>query len=148
MWSARHRWPVAALWFVVTIGLMVISIAMGGINAAEISGGPNDDNVESSEALQVFNAGGENDPNEQFLVVVDGGEGAAADPAFQAAIGDLVAQLGTAKADIDGVSTPSFDQLVNPFLAPPEAGLVSADGTTVRIPARVPWRLGAGRYPP
>src|SRR6185436_16122225 len=83
MWSARHRWPVAALWFVATIGLMVASIAMGGINAAEISGGPNDDNVESAEALQVFNAGGENDPNEQFLVVIDGGQGAAADPAFK-----------------------------------------------------------------
>ena len=138
MWSARHRWPVAALWFVVTIGLMVVSIGMGGINAAEISGGPNDDNVESAEALQVFNAGGENDPNEQFLVVIDGGDGAVADPAFKAAVGDLVAKLGTAKADIDGVSTPSFDQLVDPFLAPPEAGLISADGTTVRIPARVP----------
>ncbi len=138
MWSARHRWPVAALWFVVTIGLMVVSIGMGGINAAEISGGPNDDNVESAEALQVFNAGGENDPNEQFLIVIDGGDGAVADPAFKAAIGDLVAKLGAAKADIGGVSTPSFDQLVDPFLAPPEAGLISADGTTVRIPARVP----------
>jgi uncharacterized membrane protein YdfJ with MMPL/SSD domain len=36
------------------------------------------------------------------------------------------------------VATPSFDQLVNPFEAPPQAGLISPDGTTVRIAARVP----------
>src|SRR4029077_5508393 len=138
MWSARHRWPVAALWFVATIGLMVASIGMGGINAAEISGGPNNDNVESAEALSVFNAGGENDPNEQFLVVIDGGPGASTDPAFKAAVGDLVAKLGAAKADLDGVAPPSFDQLVDPFTAPPEAGLISPDETAVRIAARVP----------
>ena len=51
---------------------------------------------------------------------------------------DLVAKLHAAGADIDGVRTPTFDQLVDPFQAPPEAGLVSADGSTVRIVARVP----------
>ena len=47
-------------------------------------------------------------------------------------------ELGTAKADVDGVSTPTFDQLLDPFQAPPEAGLIAADGTTVRIVGRVP----------
>ena len=25
MWSARHRWPVTGLWFVFTIGLLMVS---------------------------------------------------------------------------------------------------------------------------
>jgi len=138
MWSARHRWPVAALWFVATIGLLVISISMGGINTAEVSDNPNEQRLEATEALDVFNAGGENDPSEQLLVVIDGGAGAASDPAFQATVGALVANLRASTAQVDGVATPSFDQLVNPFEAPPGAGLISPDGTTVRIAARVP----------
>src|SRR5439155_224901 len=30
MWSARHRWPVIAGWFVCTLGLFVVSMLMGG----------------------------------------------------------------------------------------------------------------------
>ena len=33
---------------------------------------------------------------------------------------------------------PVFEQLVDPLTAPPEAGLVSPDGSAVRIVARVP----------
>ena len=35
------------------------------------------------------------------------------------------------------MTTTTFDPFPNPFQAPPEAGLVSADGTTVRIVARI-----------
>ena len=140
MWSARHRWPVAGLWFVFTIGLLALSLAMGGIHAAEVSGGPNQQRVESSEALDVFNASGASDPSEPFLVVIEGGPGAAADPVFQAAVGDIVTQMRAATAQVDGVATPSFDQLVDPFEAPPQAGLISPDGTTVRIVGRVPGK--------
>lgn len=138
MWSARHRWPVVGLWFAATVGLFVMSLAMGGISAEDASGDPNDRQLEASQAYDVFNAGGTNDPYEEFIVVIQGGTGAAVDPAFKAAIGDLVAALGAARADIDGSSTPTFDQLVNPFEVPPQAGLISADGTTVRIGTRVP----------
>jgi putative drug exporter of the RND superfamily len=138
MWSARHRWLVAASWFVATIGLLVVSISMGGINAAEVSDNPNERRLEATEALDVFNAGGATDPSEQFLVVIDGGPGAATDPAFQATVGGLIADLRASSALVDGTATPSFDQLVNPFEAPPQAGLISPDGTTVRIAARVP----------
>ena len=93
MWSARHRWPVAALWFVATIGLLVVSLSMGGIDAADANGNPNERQLEASEAYDVFNAGGTNDPFEQVVVVVGGAPGATADPAFQAAVGDLVAKL-------------------------------------------------------
>jgi uncharacterized membrane protein YdfJ with MMPL/SSD domain len=138
MWSARHRWLVAGLWFVATIGLFVISLSMGGINAADANGNPNERKLEASEALDVFNAGGKIDPSEQFLLVVSGGAGATADPAFKATVGGIVGQLHDASADVDGVKTPTFDQLVDPFQAPPALGLISPDGTTVRIVARVP----------
>jgi len=138
MWSARHRWPVSGLWFVFTIGLFALSLSIGGIKAADASGNPNEQRLEASKALDVFNAGGTNNPSEQFLVVIDGGPGAASDPAFKAAVGDLVTKLRGATAEIDGVATPSFDHLVNPFEAPPGAGLISPDGTSVRIAGRVP----------
>ena len=69
MWSARHRWPVVVLWFAATIGLFLASIAAGGIDAGEVNADPNDRQLEASEAYDVFNAGGTNDPFEQFLVV-------------------------------------------------------------------------------
>ncbi len=75
MWSARHRWPVVGLWFVATIGLFAGSLAMGGINAGDPNSNPNDKKLEAREALDVFNAGGTNDPYEQFIVVIGGGPG-------------------------------------------------------------------------
>jgi RND superfamily putative drug exporter len=138
MWSARHRWPVVILWFVATIGLFLLSMATGGIDAGEVNADPNDRQLEASEAYDVFNAGGTNDPFEQFLVVVAGGPGAAEDPTFRTVIGDLVDDLRAAGAEVDGTSTPTFDQIPNPFEVPPQAGLVSADGTAVRIVTRVP----------
>jgi putative drug exporter of the RND superfamily len=138
MWSARHRWPVAGLWFVATIGLMVVSLSVGGINAADANANPNERKLEASEAYDVFNAGGTNDPYEQLLVVVSGAPGATADPTFKAAVTYLVTKLHAAGAPIDGVQTPTFDQLADPFQAPPETGLVSPDGSTVRIVGRVP----------
>jgi len=138
MWSARHRWLVVILWFAGTIGLFLASLAMGGIDAGEIDADPNDRQLEAREAYDVFNAGGTNDPYEQFLVVVAGEPGSTTDPRFQAAVGDLVDGLRAAQAEVDGASTPTFDQVPNPFEVPPEAGLVSADGTAVRIVTRIP----------
>ncbi len=138
MWSARHRWPVFALWFIATIGLFVLSTIGGGIRALDASGNPNEHKLEAQQAYDVFNAGGKNAPSEQFVVVVRGGVGASQDPAFQAAVTQLVDRLRTARVDLEGVATPTFDQLVDPFKAPPAAELISTDGTTVRIVGRVP----------
>jgi putative drug exporter of the RND superfamily len=137
MWSARHRWLVAGLWFVATIGLFFTSLQIGGINAEDASGGPNQRSIEASEAYDVFNASGKSAPYEQVLVVVSGGANAAADPAFAAAVSDLVAKLGAATVPLDGVATKTFSQLADPLHAPPAAGLVSPDGTAVRIVGRV-----------
>lgn len=43
MWSARHRWLVVGLWFFAAIGLFVASLSMGGIDAGDPNGNPNDD---------------------------------------------------------------------------------------------------------
>jgi RND superfamily putative drug exporter len=138
MWSARNRWLVVVLWFAATIGLFLASTAAGGIDAGEVDADPNDRQLEASQAYDVFNAGGTNDPYEQFLVVIAGGEGAATDPGFQAVVSGLVDALRAAGADVDGTSAPTFDQVPNPFEVPPEAGLISADGTAVRIVTRIP----------
>jgi len=137
-WSARHRFPVFLLWFVATVGIFGASLALGGINSADASGGPNQQKIESSEAYDVFNASGTAEPpSESLAVLVSGAPGAASDPTFQAAVGDLVANLGAATAPLDGTDTKTFDQLVNPFQAPPTAGLVSPDGSTVRVIGRI-----------
>jgi RND superfamily putative drug exporter len=137
MWSARHRWPVVALWFVATIGIFALSLSAGGINAADANANPNERKLEASQAYDVFNAGGTNDPYEQVLVVIGGAPGATSDPAFKATVSDLAAALKAAGAPLNGTQTPTFDQLVDPFAAPAAAGLVSADGSTVRIVGRI-----------
>ena len=133
MSSARHRWPVAGLWFVFTIGIFVASLGLGGINTEDARGGPNQRSIEASDAYDVFNASGVEPPSEQLIVLVGGGANAVADPGFKQAVGDLVTKLGAASASVDGVETKTFDQLVDPYEAPPAAGLISADQTTVRI---------------
>ena len=137
MWSARHRWSVVVLWLAATIGLFALSLTMGGIAADDASGNPSDQQLEASEAYDVFNAGGTNDPFESFVVVIDGGPGAITDPEYRRAIGDLVTALRASSVAIDGQDTPTFDQIPNPFEVPPAAGLLSADGTTARIVARI-----------
>src|SRR4051794_25335071 len=137
MWSARHRWPVAALWFIATIGIFALSLSMGGINASDANENPNEQQIEASKAYDVFNAGGTNDPFEQVVVVVGGSPGATSDPAFKAAVTSLVAKLQGSAAPIAGVQTPTFSQLPDPFTAPPQAGLVAPDGSTVRIVGRI-----------
>jgi RND superfamily putative drug exporter len=139
MWSARHRWPVAILWFVGTIGIFVWSIQAGGIRSLDASGGPNEQASEAQQAYDVFNASGTTAPaSERFVVVLARGPGAVNDPAFRATVTRLEAALGAAQADLGGVSTPTFDELIDPLTAPPAAELVAADGSAVRIIGRIP----------
>ena len=99
MWSARHRYPVTVLWFVVTIGIFLLSGRMGGIRSLDASGNPNEDTVEAQKAYDVFNAGGTSEPpSERFVVVLAGAPGAATDPAFKATVSELVTSLGAAQA--------------------------------------------------
>ena len=137
-WSAAHRWPVFVLWLVGTIGLFAGSLAAGGTNAADAVSNEQRSKYEAGEAGVLFNASGTEAPSQQFLLIISGEPGAAATPAFQAVVADAVARLGALRSTVAGVDAPVFEQLVDPTQAPPQAGLVSPDGSTVRIVARVP----------
>ena len=140
-WSARHRWPVFVLWFVATIGLFAVSLAVGGTNTAEAVSNDDRAKYEAGEAFVIYGAANtqsEEKASAQFLLVVSNPDGTIQDPAFAAAITDIVGRLGALQSTVDGTTGPVFEQLVDPTTAPASAGLVSPDATTVRIVARVP----------
>jgi RND superfamily putative drug exporter len=140
-WSARHRWPVFSLWFIVTIGIFATSLAAGGTRAVEAVSNDQRSKYEAGEAYVVYNAANTRSAeqaSQQFLLILSDQHGTIDDPAFKAAIADIVARMGALKATVDGASGPVFEQLVNPLTVPASAGLVSPDRTTVRVVARVP----------
>ncbi len=144
MWSTRHRWPVFVLWFVMTIGLFVGSLAAGGINALDADADPTGPKLEAREAYDLFGAGSEPEaPTERLLVVLNGGPGAASDPDFQGAVSALVADMTAAHASLDGTDTLTFSSVIDPFKVPPEAGLIAEDGTTVQIVGTIPGERAA-----
>jgi putative drug exporter of the RND superfamily len=142
-WSARHRWQVFALWFVATIGLFAGSIFAGGTNSAEAVSNDDRAKYEAAEAFIVWNAANagaqsEEKASAQFLLVVTNPDGTIDDASYREAVTDISKRLGALNATVDGKSGPVFEELVDPTQAPPEAGLISPDKTTVRIAARVP----------
>ncbi|HEX5014910.1 MAG TPA: MMPL family transporter [Candidatus Limnocylindrales bacterium] len=142
-WSARHRWPVFVLWFVATIGLFAGSLLAGGTNSAEAVSNDDRAKYEAAEAFIVWNeanagAQSEEKASAQFLLVVTNSDGTIDDAAYRDAISDMSQRLNELTATVGGESGPVFEQLVDPTEAPPEAGLISPDKSTVRIAARVP----------
>lgn len=144
-WSARHRWPVVALWFVATIGLFAASLVAGGTRSADAVAAEGEATYESIRAYDVFNAAGPpQDPGEAsqgITFVIATTTGTVDDPAVAAAIADIAARLSALESAVDGATVPTIDGLTDPLTAPPELGLVSADRTAVRMPARL---LGEG----
>ena len=137
MWSSRHRWPVAAAWFLITIGLFVGSQLLGGIRTDDPNGSPDDVQTESAKAYAVFGAGGSGTPSEAVTIVVTHPTLHATDDAFHSFVSDAVLQLATLTVSRAGETVPAFDQVEDPTTAPPEAGLVSPDGSAVRIVGRI-----------
>jgi uncharacterized membrane protein YdfJ with MMPL/SSD domain len=137
MWSSRHRWPVAAGWFIATIGLFVLSQALGGIKADDPNGNPNQAQTESAKALAVFDAGGSNTPSEDVTIVVSHPSLHVTDPAYAAFVSGIVSRLTALTVADSGTSGPVFDAVQDPTTAAPQAGLVSPDLSTVRIVGRI-----------
>ena len=139
-WSARHRWPVVLLWFVLTIGLFVASLAMGGTLTADAVDDDSEEQstYEAARAYDLFGASGTQDTTHQTLLVIGDPARTLDDAAFAADIDDILARMAAHTTDIDGAPAPTFEEIVDPRLAPPEAGLVSPDRSTVRIAAAVP----------
>ena len=137
MWSSRHRWPVAAAWFVVTIGIFVLSQALGGIRTDDPNGSPDDVQTESAKAFSVFDAGGTGTPSESVTLVVTHPSLHITDATFRTFVSDAVRQLAGLRVSEAGKTVPAFDEVEDPTTAPPEAGLVSPDGSAVRIIGRI-----------
>lgn len=137
MWSARHRWPVFAGWFIATIGLFVFNLSIGGIKADDPNGNPNQAQTESANAYAIFDAGGTNTPTEDVTIVISHPTLHVTDPAYQAFVASTVARLKALTVDDNGATVPVFGEVQDPATAPPQAGLVSSDGTAVRILGRI-----------
>jgi RND superfamily putative drug exporter len=145
-WSAAHRWPVFALWFVLTIGTFAASLAAGGTRAVDAVSRDQRAKYESTEANLVYsdanaNAGPQAPASQSFVLLLSNPTGTVTDPVAAAAIKDIVSRLGALQSTVDGVAGPVFTNLVDPTTVPPGAGLFSPDRTTVRIAGRV---LGDG----
>ena len=101
--SAAHRWPVIALWFVATIGIFLASLAAGGTDA---EGAVQEDSApayESGRAYDLFNASGvEEDPSQDLLIVVATTSGTLDDASAATAVGDIVARATALKATVGG----------------------------------------------
>jgi uncharacterized membrane protein YdfJ with MMPL/SSD domain len=141
-WSARHRWPVFGLWFVVTIGLFAGSLLAGGTRAVEAVSNDQRAKYEAGEAYVVYGAAnasvGQQAPaSQQFLMLVSSADRTVDDTGFAADVKAITARLAAVQATVDGVAGPAIEQLVDPIVAPASAGLVSPDRTTVRIVGRV-----------
>jgi uncharacterized membrane protein YdfJ with MMPL/SSD domain len=139
-WSARNRWPVVALWFVLTIGTFLASIAAGGTRSADAVASNNneDETYESAKAFDVFNASGTETVSHIFVLLVGDPVRAVDDPAYGKELDDVLARMKGLTTTVDGASGPVFTNIVDARLAPPEVALVSPDRTTVRISAEIP----------
>jgi RND superfamily putative drug exporter len=150
VWSARHRWPVLAGWFVLTIGLMLACVALGGQRSQSIMD-KGKTIGDSQTAWNVFNDAGPKTAvtTESFYLIVESNSGQLDTKVNRTAVADMTAQLQKLTTTYNGVQTPVFyadpksqlPPVVDPFqlaLAPDQAATVmSADGTTAIITAKI-----------
>jgi uncharacterized membrane protein YdfJ with MMPL/SSD domain len=137
MWSARHRWLVLVGWFVLTIGVFGLSLSVGGIRTEGATGGPSGTTTESQQAYDVFDRAGSPDPHDTMTIVITSATARATDPTFHATVEAIVGRLQGVTATVDGTAGPAFRQLVDPYAAPPQAGLVAPDQSGVRLEGEI-----------
>ena len=112
-WSAHHRWPVAAVWFVATIGLFALSLAAGGTRSVEAVSNNERAKYEAGEAGVVYAeanaaAAQQEAASQQFLLIVSSPDQTVDDPAFKAAITDITTRMTALEATVDGKAGPVF----------------------------------------
>ena len=151
VWSARHRWPVLAAWFVLTIGLMFASAAMGGQQSQSImeKGKTIGD---SQTGWNVFTDAGSQTAvsTEPFYLIVESNSGQLDTRVNRTAVADMTLRLQGLTVTYGGAQTPVFytdpksqlPAVVDPFqlvaLAPDQAATVfSQDGTTAIVTAKI-----------
>ena len=137
MWSSRHRWPVFAGWFIATIGLFVLSQAMGGIKADDPNGNPNQAQTESAKAYAVFGAGGEQHADRRRHARHHPPEPQGHRSRLPGLRGRHRHPLKGLTVTDGGATVPVFDEVQDPATAPPTAGLVSSDLSAARVTGRI-----------
>ena len=153
VWSARHRYPVFAAWFVLIAGLMVGAMLLGGQRAQSLM----DKGKTIGESQVGWNAYSDANANvksklttESFYLIVSNPSGKLDTPANRAAISDMTQRLMALTATYQDKTVPvfyadpasRFPLVVDPYelaLAIPEQapGVLSADGTTAIITALI-----------
>jgi uncharacterized membrane protein YdfJ with MMPL/SSD domain len=151
VWSARHRWPVLAAWFVLTFGLMIGSVALGGQQSQSVMD-KGKTIGDSQTGWNVYNDAGAKTAfdTEAFYLIVNNPSGKLDTAANRAAVADMTKRLMSLTVTFDGKQVPVFyadpksplPAVVNPFdlvaAAPDQAGDVfSADGTTAIVTAKI-----------
>ena len=107
--SAAHRWPVIALWFVATIGIFLVSLAAGGTDAENAVQEDSAPEYESGRAYDVFNASGTtDDPSQDLLIVISSGTGTVDDEANAAAVADIVSRATALTSTVGGAVVPDL----------------------------------------
>ena len=149
VWSARHRYPVFAAWFVLIAGLMVGAMLLGGQRAQSLM----DKGKTIGESQVGWNAYSDANANvksklttESFYLIVSNPSGKLDTPANRAAISDMTQRLMALTTTYQDKTVPvfyadpasKFPLAVDPYqlaLASPEQapGVLSADGTTAII---------------
>jgi hypothetical protein len=144
MWSSRHRWPVAAAWFVGTIAVFVLSALTGGIRAEDANGSPNQAQTESAKAYAIFDQGGTGTPTEDVLLVVTHPQLKVTDPAFASFVASTIA-TSRAHATVNGQTVPVFDS--SRTRRPPPQARAVAPTCRVRIVATMTGDQTPSRAP-
>ncbi len=137
LWSARHRWPVMLAWFAVTIGLFVASQSLGGIRAVSATSGTELSQTESGRAIAAMHSEGAGSFPDELDVVVTSPSLTVTDPGFRDTVATIVARLQAVTANLDGEPVPALTDLTDPYSAPPTAGLLAPDLTSVRVVGQI-----------
>jgi uncharacterized membrane protein YdfJ with MMPL/SSD domain len=153
VWSARHRWPVFAAWFLLIAGLMFGAAAMGGQRAQSLM----DKGKTIGDSQAGWNAYDDANTNvksavttESFYLIVSNPRGQLDTPENRASINSMVQRLMVLTVAYQGQTLPvfyadpanKFPTVTDPYelalAAPDQApGVLSADGTTVIITALI-----------
>ena len=136
---------MVGLWFLLTIGTFIGSLAAGGTRSADAvaSDTREGEAYESATAYDVFNASGTADDTHIFVLLVGDPFRTTDDPAYAKELDDVLARMAALSATVDGTDGPVFQQIVDPRQTPPATALVSPDKTTLRISAIIPGEQDA-----
>ena len=135
MWSARHRWLVFGLWFVVIGVLVYVGLFQLGTKQKDNNGGPGQAQTESQKAAAVFKAAG-SASYDSLLVVMSHPTLKVNDPAYETAVKDVIGQLKAVTYPANGVQKPVFTA-INDYYSTKSPFLASPDGSTVRLTAQI-----------